>query len=208
MVVCPIVSIVLAVALLDGRCHAAPSSRPVPKEVLEGASAATKVLGQEVLKGNFSYSIQRMYPRWRKRAAKRIGGDDKLERKLMAIPEQMRKNGIKLLKFEVGEPTAGHEVFLLRGQDDDGNPVQAYLEWLVFVPTRSEYRVIDPLTRQVKRIETKGFQVAIVKKGAADWYFIDGSNLTIPELRSFFPGLPEDRELLGLPPVGGGELKN
>ena len=83
-----------------------------------------------------------------------------------------------------------------------------YLEWLVFVPTRAEYRVIDPATRVPKRIERWGYQVAIVKKGTSDWYFIDGSNLTKTELRSFFPRLPTNQELLGLPKVGGAELKN
>jgi len=176
--------------------------------VFAGAAEATRELGRQVMKGNHSYSIQRMYPRYRKRAAIRHGGEDKLEKKLMAVSEKMLKNGIKMLKFEVGSPRSAHEVFLWRGRDKAGQPIQAYLEWLVFVPTRTEYRVIDRETGVARRLETKGFQVAVAKKGTSEWYFLDGSNLTIPELRSFFPGLPEDKALLGLPPVGGGELKN
>jgi hypothetical protein len=192
------------------RCGAAPEpAGEVPAEVLRGAEAATKILGAQVLKGNLSYSIQRMYPRWRKRAAVREGGDAALEKKLMDVFAQARKQGTDLLAFEVGEAVSGHEVHLGRGTDEKtGKDVERYLEWLVFVPTRKIYRVIDPATGEAKKLEMKGYQVAIVKKRTSDWYFIDGSSLTIPELRSFFPGLPEDQALLGLPPVHGSELKN
>ena len=158
-----------------------------------------------------------MYPRWRKRAAVRAGGDAQLVKKFMTVPQQMKEQGIDLLEFEVGQARSGHEVFLGRGKvKGTQEPVQMYLEWLVFVPTRKVYRVIDPATRQPKKLELKGYQVAIARKPFLEdpplkqpnWYFIDGSSLTIPDLRSFFPGLPEDQALLGLPPVGGGELKN
>lgn len=177
------------------------------KLILTSAEVATKKLGQQVLKGNFIYSIDNMYPRWKARAAVRSGGEEKLRAKLLKVPEEMRKNGITMLKFDVGKPKALHEVFLGRGQDKDGKPIQAYLEWLVFVPTRTEYHFIDPETRKPKRIERKSFQVAINTKGKAKWTFIDGSTLTVQQLRSFFPGLPEDQKLLGLPQRGGGEIK-
>jgi hypothetical protein len=217
-------SLPVLVALLGGshRGH----GQTVPQSVLDQAEAATKILGQQVLEGNFSFSFQRMYSRCKKRAAIRLAskdpslrgkseeekervGEAKLVKKLTGIPAQMQKNGITMLKFEVLKPSGGHEVFLGRGLNEKtGKPIQMYLEWLVFVPTRAEYRVIDPATRVPKRIERWGYQVAIVKKGTSDWYFIDGSNLTKTELRSFFPRLPTNQELLGLPKVGGAELKN
>ena len=217
-------SLLVLVALLGGshRGH----GQTVPQSVLDQAEAATKILGQQVLEGNFSFSFQRMYSRCKKRAAIRLAskdpslrgkseeekervGEAKLVKKLTGIPAQMQKNGITMLKFEVLKPSGGHEVFLGRGLNEKtGKPIQMYLEWLVFVPTRAEYRVIDPATRVPKRIERWGYQVAIVKKGTSDWYFIDGSNLTKTELRSFFPRLPTNQELLGLPKVGGAELKN
>lgn len=217
-------SLLVLVALLGG-AHLG-RAQTVPQSVLDQAEAATKILGQQVLKGNFSFSFQRMYPRCKKRAAIRLASKDrslrgkseeekerigaaKLVKKLAEIPAQMQKNGITMLKFEVLKPSVGHEVFLGRGLNEKtGKPIQMYLEWLVFVPTRAEYRVIDPATRVPTRIERRGYQVAIVKKGTSDWYFIDGSNLTNAELRSFFPRLPTNQELLGLPKVGGAELKN
>lgn len=220
--------LLIVVVLLGGSRRGSAQAAPDPaiaQAVLNQAEAATKILGQQVMEGNFSFSFQRMYPRWRKRAAVRMAskaptmrgkteeqkqkyGEEMLAKQLTRIPAQMQKNGITLLKFEVLKPTRIHEGFLVRGVDKVTNqPLQMYLEWLVFVPTRSEYRVIDPATRTPKRVATTGYQVAIVKKGTSDWYFIDGSNLTPRELRSFFPRLPADEELLGLPKVGGTELK-
>ena len=111
-------------------------SQVVPQAVLDGAEAATRILSGEVMKGNFGYSMEKMYPRWKKRAAKRLGGEDKLAQRLLELPQQMRKNGITMLKFEVLKPKAGHEVVLRRGEDGAGKPIHVYLEWLVFVPTR------------------------------------------------------------------------
>lgn len=186
--------------------EAAPSEK-TRKLVLSGAELATKKLGGEVMKGNFVYSIDKMYPRWKKRAAVRLGGEEKLRAKLLQVPEEMRKNGISMLKFEVSKPSVIHEVFLGRGEDKTGKPFQVYREWLVFVPTRTVYHYIDPTTRKPKRVERRSFQVAINTKGTAKWTFIDGSTLTVSQLRSFFPGLPEDQKLLGLPQRGGGEIK-
>jgi len=220
-----VLSSLLILGSLLGGSHRG-HGQTVPQSVLDQAEAATKILGQQVLKGNYSFSFERMYSRCKKRAAIRLVskdrslrgkseeekeriGEAKLVKKLTEIPSQMRKNGITMLKFEVFRPSSGHEVFLGRGQNEKtGKAIQMYLEWLVFVPTRAEYRIIDPATRVPKRIERRGYQIAIVKKGTSDWYFIDGSNLTKAELRSFFPRLPTDQELLGLPKVGGAELKN
>ena len=184
------------------------TKRKVPQAVLDQAETATRNLGQQVVRGNYAFALQRMYPRWKKRAAKKLqGGEAELERRLDEIPRQMARQGITMLKYEVKKPVVGHEVVLLRGEDKAGRPIQMFLEWLVFVPTRAEYRVIDPQTRLPKRVETLGYQIAVNKKGTADWHFIDGRNLTIADLRSFFPSLPENQKLLGLPRVGGGEIK-
>lgn len=199
----------LIVALLGrgGASGEPEQAGKVPKEVLHQAVAATRAMGKEVLKGDYGVASDRMYPRWKKRVAKRlVGGQAELVRRLAEIPAKMAKEGISMLKYEVGEPTGAHEVVLLRGKDGKGKDLNMYLEWLVFVPTRAEYRIIDPETRLPRRIETRGFQVALNRKGAADWYFIDGRNCSIADLRSFFPGLPEDLVLLGMPEVGGSEV--
>ena len=44
-------------------------------------------------------------------------------------------------------------------------------------------------------IESIGFQVAVSDKGKNDWTFIDGSGLTVNDLRGLFVTLPQDLEL-------------
>mgnify|MGYP004360290673 CR=1 FL=1 len=186
----------------------AQGASKVPQSVLDQAEAATRTMGQQVLQGNFRVALDRMYPRWKKRAAKKLqGGQAELAKRLAEIPKEMARQGISMLNYEVQKPTSAHEVVLLRGEDKEGRPIRMYLEWLVFVPTRAEYRVIDPTTRLPRKIETTGFQIAVNKKGTPDWHFIDGRNCSIADLRSFFPSLPENQKLLGLPEVGGGEVE-
>ncbi len=200
------VFLLLAVVFMGGAPLLVKAGK-VPQSVLDKAELATRAMGQQVLEGNFRIALDRMYPRWKKRAAKKLpGGEDELARRLAEIPKEMARQGISMLKYEVQKPISAHEVVLLRGEDKQGKAIQMYLEWLVFVPTRAEYRIIDPETRLARKIETLGFQIALNKKGTSDWYFIDGRNCTIADLRSFFPGLPENQELLGLPKIGGGEI--
>ena len=209
----PVRSVLLSVLIAafvvgDFRQAAAQGDGRVPQSVLDQAEVATRAMGQQVLQGNFRITLERMYPRWKKRAAKKLqGGQVELARRLAEIPKEMARQGISMLNYEVRKPTRAHEVVLLRGEDKEGQPINMYLEWLVFVPTRAEYRVIDPKTRLPRKIETLGFQVAVNKKGTPDWYFIDGRNCSIADLRSFFPSLPRDQKLLGLPQVGGGEIR-
>jgi hypothetical protein len=51
---------------------------------------------------------------------------------------------------------------------------------------------------EVVIIESTSFQVAISDKAALDWTFIDGSDLTVGDLRSIFGNLPLDLELPAL----------
>ena len=120
------------------------TKRKVPQAVLDQAETATRNLGQQVVRGTHAFALPRKNPRWKKRAAKKLqGGEAELERRLDEIPRQMARQGITMLKYEVKKPVVGHEVVLLRGEDKAGRPIQMFLEWLVFVPTRAEYRVID-----------------------------------------------------------------
>jgi hypothetical protein len=52
--------------------------------------------------------------------------------------------------------------------------------------------------------ESTGFQVAISDKGSDEWYFIDGSAVTVNELRRLFITLPENLEL---PPLEKKQIK-
>ena len=179
----------------------------VPRGVVRSAEEATKALGAQVLKGNFAFSIQKMYPRWKERAAKRKGGMEKLVAELLRAPAEMQAKGITMLEFQTGVAKGRHEVHAVLVPDSEGREVRVFKEWLVIVPTTTRFRVIDPESRVVKRIETYGFQVAIADKDQKEWTFIDGSNLGVSDLRRFFPSLPADRDGIGMPLVGGKEIK-
>jgi hypothetical protein len=166
----------------------------VPAEAFRNAAAATTELGDQVLRTNFSYIFQRMYPRFKARAAKKAGGEEKLAEQLGKMPEQMIAEGIRILSFKVGEPSSGFVLPEMR-------------EWLVFVPTTKVYMVQDQERGVNRRFESKGYQVAVAKEGGTDWYFIDGANLTVQELRSIFPTLPKDEKQLNLPLVEQKEIK-
>ena len=146
-----------------------------------------------------------MYPRWKKKTAADVGGMDKLVKILSQIPKQMQQNGITILSFEPGVPGKTFEVqgAIIPDPARPGAKKTIYTEWLVFVPTKMKYLVPDPETKKNVRLEKTGFQGAVSRTEENDWYFIDGSNLKIEELRRLFPALPATKEALMLPEVSG-----
>lgn len=178
-----------------------------PEALMAEAVAATRQLGNQVMRGNYSYTIQQMYPRWKVQAAKRIGGMDKLVKLLAEVPKEMKRNGITILSFEPGVPEKVFEVSGVVGRTAEGKEFTVFTEWLVLVPTTTKYLVIEgPETGnqgKKRHLMTTGYQVAVKKKGTQAWYFIDGSSLKIAELRRTFPSLPATKEAMKLPEVGG-----
>lgn len=166
----------------------------VPAEALTSAAAATEALGDEVLKTNYSYVFQRMHPRFKARAAKKAGGEEQLAVQLSKLPDRLKQQGITILSFEAAQP----ESAFLIGE---------FKEWVVFVPTTKVYLVPDPQLGKNRRIESKGYQIAVSKVGANDWYFIDGANMAPSDLRSLFPSLPPELSKLNLPEVSQKEIK-
>lgn len=180
--------------------------KAVPISVMGDAKEAVKKLATEVRKGNFLYSLDNMYPRWKESMAKRIGGEEVLRKRLESVPKDMLDKGISITDFKVGEPEAAFEVNgdLLR----DSKKSPTFSEYLVFVPTTSLYRVIDPQGGVVKYLEAQGFQIAVAsKKTPTQWTFIDGSNIKMSDLRGLFPHLPNSDEALNLPSREMKELK-
>lgn len=176
-----------------------------PPEVVNSAVAAVQKLGDEVVRGRHEYAIERMYPRWKERTAKRLGGMEALEKQLAGVAEQMQRKGISMLSFKpVGVPKV-YEVWPGKKVETvDGKPQEVLVKtkWMVFIPTVTKFRVIDDVGKY-RYIESKGFQVAIADKGSDDWTFMDGSGISVSDLRSLFPDVPRNLEL---PALGGGEV--
>jgi len=165
-----------------------------PPEVVASAVAAVRALGEQVELGRYQYAIDRMNPMWKDRAARRVGGMANLERQLQDVPRRMLRDGVSIISSHPqGEPKA-FEVSPGRANPDGSGEI-VYKKWLVFVPTITKSRVIRENEPRPIHFESIGFQVAVSDKDPLDWTFIDGSSVTVNELRSIFITLPADFEL-------------
>lgn len=170
-------------------------------QVVASAVDAVSELGQQVVLGRYQVAMERMFPQWKERAAKRLGGMEKLEKQLSSVADQMLKQGISITDFVPrGEPRAfevipGKKLAMVNGQQVEQ---LIYTKWLVLVPTVTRFRVFLQDDPKPLTIESTGFQIAISDKGINDWTFIDGAAVTVNELRSLFINLPQDLELPAL----------
>lgn len=197
----------LLLAMATRLCGQDFETQNVPDEITKSAVAAVGSLGKEVVIGKYQVAIDRMYPQWKKRAAKRMGSMQKLEKQLEDVALEMRKRGISITDFKPqGEPR-GFEVYPSKQVKIlDGKQVESmrYTKWLVLVPTVTRVRMLIKGDPVAVNFESTGFQVAISDKGSDEWYFIDGSAVTVNELRSLFITLPENLEL---PPLEKKQIK-
>lgn len=199
----------LFIALATGLHGQDLDSKNVPEEIIKSAVTAVEALGKEVVLGKYQTAIDRMYPQWKERTAKMLeertakktGGMEMLEKQLEEVSKQMLKRGISITDFKPqGKPTAyevypGKAVQIIDGKETE---VMRYTKWLIIVPTVTRVRMLidgDPIPL---KYESTGFQVAISDKGSNEWFFIDGSAVTVSELRKLFITLPENMELPAL----------
>ncbi len=176
------------------------TSPMAPPEVVASAVAAVASLGDEVVLGRYQVAVERMNPLWKERTAKRLGGMEKLEKQLEGVAQQMVQQGISMISFKPqGQPRsyevgAGKKVEKVNGEEVE---TLVFNQWMVLIPTVTKFRI----TRQKEKtlvIESIGFQVAVSDKGKNNWTFIDGSGLSVNDLRGLFFNLPQDMQL---PPV-------
>ncbi len=176
-----------------------------PPEVVASAVSAVASLGDEVVLGRYKSAIERMYPQWKERAANRMGGMEELEKQLNGVAQQMVQQGISMISCQPqGQPRSyqvgpGKKVNAANGEES-----LVFSKWLVLVPTLTKFRITRPGEPTPIIIESNGFQVALSEKAKLAWTFIDGSSLTVPDLRSLFVNLPQDLEF---PPTGKRESR-
>lgn len=172
------------------------------REVVKSAMVAVAELGDRVARGQIQYAFERMDPRWKERLAKQNGGMAALEQSLRDLTAQMQAQGIMILSVKVNGAGKAYSVWPKRSvKVVDGKPVESVADsrWVVLVPTVTRMRVrdegvVDGVPR-FRIIESSGFQVAISDKEKIDWFFIDGAGVTVSDLRSLFPTLPESLQL-------------
>ena len=153
--------------------------KAVPAEVLADAVKAVQDVGEQTLKGNYEGVVEKMYPRYRRRAAKKLGSNSQLVERMRKLVNEYAASGIAITNF-VAEPA-------MHGFD-----IPEFNEWLVFVPTTRTLRVVNPTTGKTETASQPGYQVAIrSKKEGSTWSFLNG-DYKVQELRSLFPSLPAD----------------
>jgi len=169
--------------------------------------AAVARLGDEVVMGRYQVAVERMNPLWKERTAKRLGGMKELERQLAGVAKQMVQQGISMISFKPqGQPRSyevgpGKKVDIVGGEEVES---LIFTQWMVLIPTVTTFRVILQGDTKPRVIESIGFQVAVSDKGKNDWSFIDGSGLTVNDLRGLYATLPQD---LQFPPLEKREVR-
>jgi hypothetical protein len=162
----------------------------------ESVQGAVQALGNQVLQSNFAYAIERMYPRWRIRQAKRLGSEQKLLETFNNAGAQMQEMGITIDSFSALDPGVAYHVHpkMKDGVERIESSDDLLYEVLVVVPTRMKMSFM--LEGQAKRsFMRESFQIAVSVDGQNDWSFIDGATIRVVDLRSLFPLLPQDLKL-------------
>ncbi len=189
----------------------------VEQAVETSAQAAVQKLGLEMMKGNFKYGHERMYPRWKRRLATRHGGMEKLDAALAASAQQKINMRLVVTAYRADRPRAFFSVWKAKKVDPrSGEPLvdatgrEVVVEhWLAIVPTMTRVKVPDMQRGGMIRVlEEDGYAVAIAEKGTRDWYFMTGMKPTINDLRSLFPSLPPTAKELRLPLPKVREIKS
>lgn len=182
----------LFLILLLAAAMPAGAQGEAPREVVASAVAAVEDLGRKVVLGNHKAAIDSMYPQWKKRMAMRKGGIEELERELDGIGAQMARNGVSIISFKTNGAPRIYEVW--PGKSAEGEePV--YDKWLLLIPTITQVRIVQGEPARATVIDSHGFQVAIADKGQNNWTFINGSDVSVSDLRSLFASLPANMEL-------------
>jgi len=176
-------------------------AQEAPADVVASAVNAVEELGKEVVMGRFHVAVEKMYPSWKERTAKRVGGMAELEKQLEGVTRQMIQQGISMISFRPQGLPRSYEVLpgvkteIVAGQEVES---MIYTKWMVLVPTLTKFRILREGEPKPLVVESIGYQVAVSDKDKIDWTFIDGAGLTVNDLRSLFISPPLNLEL---PPV-------
>jgi hypothetical protein len=186
---------------------ATPPAAAAPADVVASAVSAVARLGDEVVLGRYQVAVDRMNPLWKERTAKRLGGMKELEKQLAGVARQMVQQGVSMISFKPqGQPSSyevspGKKVEKVAGEEVES---LIFTKWLVLIPTATTFRIIRQGESKPKIIESIGFQIAVSDKDKMDWSFIDGSGLTVNDLRMLYSTLPQDLEF---PPLVKREVR-
>lgn len=165
-----------------------------PPDVVRSAISSVEALGEKVVHNDYKAAIDSMYPQWKDRMAKRKGGIKKLEAELEGIGEIMARNGVQIISFKTLGAPKTYEVWPGDNTNEAVGEIN-YTKWLLLIPTVTQFRIFHDDSPKGTVIDSYGFQVAIADKGKNNWTFINGSDVTVSDLRSLFITLPANMVL-------------
>lgn len=188
----------------------------VDQSIAASAQAAVQKLGLEMMKGNFKYGQERIYPRWKRRLAKRYGSMEKLDAQLAAANQQKINMKLTVIAYRADMPKSFFSVWRAKKIDPaTGKPLldaagrELVVEhWLAVVPTVTRVRIPDAkLVGKSYVLEEQSYTIAVSEKGSNDWTFLTGLKPNVQDLRGLFPSLPSTAAELGLPESSAREIK-
>jgi hypothetical protein len=188
-----------------------------PAETIASCQRATQKLGNNVIKGNYLYAHDKVYPRYKKRQVA-VHGEKKYREQFLNIGKMLNKMGGTITNFKAEEPVGFFRVWpqikpdaklkLDRGEQKNLQAGDVVYNRLIIVPTIQEWIFRDNHGGPPRKLKREGFQVAIAQEtvvpGEEQWTFIDGDALSPRDLRAMFPSLPQK---LVLPKLLDSEIK-
>ena len=202
--------------ILLSLCSALHAQVAVDRQTEQAAQQAVQTLGNELMKGNFDYSYEKIYPRWKRRLAKRYGGEKAFNAQLEKANQQKEKARFVISSYKALQPAAFFSVWRAKKIDNStGKPIQNHLgqeviveHWLAIVPTVTSIKIpISDMPGKVREVEESSYTIAISEKGTNDWRFMTGLKPSVQELRGMFPTLPSTEKELGIPAASIREIK-
>jgi len=220
----------LLAMLLFTKCAFAQAAKPqevvspttdstviTPAETIASCQRATQMLGNNVIKENYLYAHDKMYPRYKNRQVA-VHGEKKFKQQFLEVSKTLNTMGVTITSFKAGSPIGFFRVWpqirpaaklkMDRGEQKGLIAGDVVYNWLVLVPTTQEWTFTSNKGGPPRKLKREGFQVAIAQEvavaGQEEWTFIDGGTLKPQELRSMFPSLPQQ---LVLPQRVDSEIK-
>ena len=189
----------------------------MPAATVASCQKATQVLGNNVIKENYLYALEKMYPRFRHRQ-EAVHGKEKFKQVVLGLSKKLNTMGVTITGFKAEKPIGFFRVWpqikpaaklkIERGEQKDVIAGDVVYNLLVMVPTTQEWTFTSNKGGPPRKLKRLGFQVAIAPEtpvpGQEKWTFIDGGTLKPQELRAMFPSLPQN---LVLPKREDSEIK-
>ena len=142
------------------------SPRPLPaSDATDAAKAQAEEMSQAVVRGDFKKLADLTHPK----IVSQVGGKEQLAEISEKAVQSMKTLGLELKAIKVGTPA---------------DPVEANMELYTVVPFTLT------LTKMKEEMEKESYYIAVSSNGGKKWTFLDGSQLTVDNVKQILPDFP------------------